>query len=143
MAMARSHAPRTPAWDGQHPRAALDLRLLGEPVVARERARLDPSWSLRPLRRPRPARTLGPRQVMRVAATLVATLLVSAFLEAKAETGGEIFDLLQPGSRPAVGVGGDPFLSPLDDATGWWSEFDWAAGRSLRVEGYASQPMSR
>src|SRR5881409_562303 len=63
-----------------------------------------------------------PEASMWVAILLVAALMVSAFRMAGAETGGEVFDLLQPGSRPAVGIGGDPFLSPLEDATGWWSE---------------------
>lgn len=32
------------------------------------------------------------------------------------------FDLLRPGSHAAVGLGGDPFLSALEDDVGWWSE---------------------
>ena len=52
-------------------------------------------------------------------------------------------DLLQPCSRPAVGSGGDPFLSALDDRVGWWSDVRFASAPSLRVtfaESDASRP---
>lgn len=54
--------------------------------------------------------------------------------------GGSAFDFLQPGSRPDVGLGGDPFLSHLEDRTGWWSEIHpW---QGVEVQALSNVPVS-
>ena len=59
------------------------------------------------------------------------------------EAAGEITPLLQPGSRAALGLGGDPFLSPLLDECGWWSEPGFTTSPMARVRSVASEPLTR
>jgi hypothetical protein len=52
-----------------------------------------------------------------------------------------ILDLLRPGSRTLVGEEGvDPFLSPMDDQTGWWSHMGLAGSGRSRIEYRLSDP---
>jgi hypothetical protein len=62
---------------------------------------------------------------------------------ARAGAAVEVADLLQPGSHSAVGLGGDPFLSPLDDRTGWWSEPDFTRDPNWRLDELASEPLAQ
>jgi hypothetical protein len=78
----------------------------------------------------------------RAALILAASALFFA-RPATAETGSGVFGLLEPGSRPATALGGDPFLSPLDDRCGWWSRLDAGTGRIARVEAEAADPVTR
>src|SRR5262249_45202573 len=61
----------------------------------------------------------------------------------RAGAAGEITPLLQPGSRAALGLGGDPFLSPLLDECGWWSEPGFTTSLVARVRSVASEPLTR
>ena len=54
-----------------------------------------------------------------------------------------LFDLLQPGSRAELGIGGDPFLSPLNDQTGWWSWVPAVPVRTVRAFASAGEPIPR
>jgi hypothetical protein len=49
-------------------------------------------------------------------------------------------DLLRPGSHAAVGVGGDPFLSPLADDVGWWSDLHLGEAPGSHAEIETSRP---
>jgi hypothetical protein len=49
--------------------------------------------------------------------------------------------LLQPGSRPALALGGDPFCSPVDDQDGWWQRPGLSRGQEVIVEGTWSEPL--
>jgi len=53
-----------------------------------------------------------------------------------------VLDLLHPGSRSSLGLGGDPFLSPLDDEVGWWARARTITGGEVRldVRDYAPLP---
>lgn len=55
---------------------------------------------------------------------------------------GDVADLLQPGSRAALGLGGDPFLSPLADESGWWSQAGLASGRMRGMSAELSAPIA-
>jgi len=52
-----------------------------------------------------------------------------------------LFDYLQPASRPSLGLGGDPFLSPTRDEVGWWSELRSSDARIFRVAGASGEPV--
>jgi hypothetical protein len=56
---------------------------------------------------------------------------------------GDIVDLLHPGSRAAIALGGDPFASPLDPGGGLWPAADVFRSPSLRVDAAASDPLRR
>lgn len=49
--------------------------------------------------------------------------------------------LLQPGSRPALALGGDPFCSPVEDQDGWWQRPGLSRGQEVIVEGTWSEPL--
>lgn len=57
-------------------------------------------------------------------------------------TDGLVFDFLQPGSRTAVGLGGDPFRSDLDDAAGWWGDFVDLPGNAVAFDAFAGRPLT-
>jgi hypothetical protein len=78
----------------------------------------------------------------RFASALAVALALLVVRAAPAATGGELFDLLQPGSRPALGLGGDPFLSPLEDATGWWSSVPFRRAPAMTLDAFASSPVT-
>ncbi len=69
--------------------------------------------------------------------SLVAALVAAALAPAAARA--DPADLLAPGSRPAPGLGGDPFASPLRDAVGWWSRAASPAGGGAGVRFEASR----
>lgn len=52
-----------------------------------------------------------------------------------------LFDILQPASRPSLGLGGDPFLSSTRDETGWWSEARAADAKTFRLIGASGAPV--
>jgi hypothetical protein len=74
-----------------------------------------------------------------------AILLTVALLlgggRAHAEGMAGLIGLLQPGSRPQLGLGGDPFLSPLADGCGWWTAGDLALPVGARVGYDFSAPL--
>ncbi|HEY2954030.1 MAG TPA: hypothetical protein VGK89_02130 [Candidatus Eisenbacteria bacterium] len=84
------------------------------------------------------ARVREPRRI-RARALALALLLVWAS-GARAAPG--VRSLLEPGSRAAPGLGGDPFRSPLRDECGWWSEPGFAAGPEVRLQSFASEPLT-
>ena len=49
--------------------------------------------------------------------------------------------LLQPGSRPALAIGGDPFCSPVEDQDGWWQRMGLSRPPEVMVEGAWSEPV--
>jgi hypothetical protein len=55
------------------------------------------------------------------------------------------FDVLRPASRPAPGLGGDPFRSPLSDEHGWWQEAlpPTGAGASAAGSWMLREPVTR
>lgn len=71
---------------------------------------------------------------------LGSALLVLAVSAAGARA--ELADILQPTSRAALGLGGDPFLSPLADESGWWSESGLASGRLRRMRADLAAPLA-
>ncbi len=77
-----------------------------------------------------------------VAIATAACLVFGAASVARAGTAGAVFDLLRPGSHTAVGLGGDPFRSPLLDECGWWAEPGFSRAPIARVESYAGQPIA-
>ena len=58
---------------------------------------------------------------------------------AEAAHAGDIVDLLHPGSRAAIGLGGDPFVSPLDPGGGLWPRLDALRSPALRLDAAASR----
>ena len=50
--------------------------------------------------------------------------------------------ILHPGSRPALGIGSDPFLSPLMDDFGWWARTVTVAPRSIGFETRTDVPFA-
>ncbi len=56
---------------------------------------------------------------------------------------GSTWDLLQPGSRPSIGMGGDPFQSVFDDNTGWWGRFAGTDRRQFTMGGFLGEPVSK
>ncbi|MBN1827489.1 MAG: hypothetical protein JW958_14655 [Candidatus Eisenbacteria bacterium] len=61
---------------------------------------------------------------------------------AHADTDGLVLDLLQPGSRSAIGLGGDPFLSPVSDGTGWWGDFVSLPGTAVSFDAAFGKPIT-
>jgi hypothetical protein len=60
---------------------------------------------------------------------------------ARAWDSGAVLDVLRPGSHASVGLGGDPFLSPLEDHDGWWSRLDLGAPAGSLFELDSSRPI--
>ncbi len=56
--------------------------------------------------------------------------------------GADPANLLQPGSRPAVGLGGDPFLSPLADDSGWWGSFRFHSSTGVQIDALSDEPVT-
>lgn len=56
---------------------------------------------------------------------------------------GVPFDFLQPASRPAPGLGGDPFRSSLDDAAGWWGRPRFSVAPTARLSLGGDETMTR
>jgi hypothetical protein len=78
----------------------------------------------------------------RLGVALLTPLVLALALAAPARAGaGDLFDILQPGTRADAGLGGDPFLSPLDDACGYWSELAFTGGWANRWEASLSAPI--
>jgi hypothetical protein len=73
------------------------------------------------------------------AALGLALVLALAASRAVAWPSGDVTDLLQPGSRPAVGLGGDPFRSALEEAEGW-SGLALEHGPALGINALLSEP---
>ena len=71
----------------------------------------------------------------RIVSAALAAVIVIAAGDAGADPRGPL-DLLRPGSQAAVGLGGDPFLSPLRDDVGWWSDLrlDGRPGSIAEIE---------
>lgn len=80
------------------------------------------------------------KAALRVLFTAVSLVALVA-TRARAWDSGAAFDLLRPGSHGAVGMGGDPFLSPLEDQVGWWSDLNLHTASGSRVELDTSQPL--
>jgi hypothetical protein len=80
-------------------------------------------------------------RVLSVGAAWMALVVAAAGATAAAAS-TEFASLLRPGSRSALGLGGDPFRSPLRDECGWWSqpEFTWVP--RVRMVSRSSQPLS-
>ena len=83
-----------------------------------------------------------------LACTLLALLAVLALLgapiPASAQTISDLTGLtglLQPGSRPALAIGGDPFCSPLEDQDGWWQRMGLSRPPGVLIEGAWSEPL--
>lgn len=72
------------------------------------------------------------RSAIRRAAPGAALVLLLAALPAKCDPANALLQFLQPGSRPSLALGGDPFLSPLSDELGWWRTLDPGAGSRIR-----------
>jgi hypothetical protein len=53
----------------------------------------------------------------------------------------EITAVLRPGTRDALGLGGDPFRSPLRDEDGWWAEPEFDASPHVGVVSRTSEPI--
>jgi hypothetical protein len=74
-------------------------------------------------------------------------LLLLAFVSlascAESAHAGDIVDLLHPGSRASIALGGDPFASPLDPGGGLWPEADVFRAPALRLDAAASDPLGR
>ncbi len=49
--------------------------------------------------------------------------------------------VLQPGSRPALALGGDPFRSAVEDQDGWWPQLGLSRRSEVVVEGAWSEPL--
>ena len=73
---------------------------------------------------------------------LLLLALVSLVWCAESAHAGDIVDLLQPGSRTAIALGGDPFASPLDPGSGLWPDVDLFRSPSLRFDAAASDPLT-
>jgi len=93
-----------------------------------------------------PARAPDPRAGALTPCTRAIAPLALALATAcvsSAHAAGEITPWLQPGSRAAPGIGGDPFRSPLMDECGWWSEPGFTPSPLVRVQSVASEPISK
>jgi hypothetical protein len=53
-----------------------------------------------------------------------------------------ILSLIEPGSRADHGLGGDPFLSPLADESGWWGRFDPRVENSASWRAELAEPVA-
>jgi hypothetical protein len=54
---------------------------------------------------------------------------------------GDLLDLLQPGSHPDVGLGGDPLPGPFADTWGFWSDIAFTPRWSSRLDAGLSIPI--
>jgi hypothetical protein len=74
---------------------------------------------------------------------LAFALLAAALVPvgAASQTLSDLTGLLQPGSRPSLALGGDPFRSALDDQYGWWPELGLSREPEVGVEGVWSEPL--
>ncbi len=73
---------------------------------------------------------------------LAALVLVALASVVTAQPLGGVLDYLHLGSRCSLGLGGDPFLSPLSDQCGWWSRVQTGSDRlTWRQVDY--QPVTR
>ena len=72
---------------------------------------------------------------------LLLLALVSLVSCAESAHAGDVVDLLHPGSRAAIALGGDPFASPLDPGGGLWPETDVFRAPALRLDAAASDPL--
>ncbi len=82
---------------------------------------------------------------MRFAALFGAVLALAitpSLARANPGAAGEFSGLLRPGSRLDLGLGGDPFRSPLDDQCGWWGNPGFTAVSGVRTWSRASEPVS-
>lgn len=68
--------------------------------------------------------------------------LLIAFTGARPSSDGLVLDMLRPGTRTAVGLGGDPFLRTTGDETGWWGSFMDLPGRALSIDGSFGKPLT-
>ena len=72
----------------------------------------------------------------------LALVIVLLALAAPAGAGtGDLLDLLQPGSHPDVGLGGDPFPGPFEDAWGLWSDMGFTPRWGSRLDAGLSIPI--
>jgi hypothetical protein len=81
--------------------------------------------------------------IQRRGRALVAALLATALVPVAAgsQTLSDLTGLLQPGSRPSLALGGDPFRSAVDDQYGWWQELGLSREPEIGVEGVWSEPL--
>ena len=77
------------------------------------------------------------RAILGIGALVALALVTGA---AGAAGGTDVLDLLQPGTRPRVGLGGDPFLSPFDDGYGFWGDVHFTTAGSNRLDARYSAP---
>jgi hypothetical protein len=76
---------------------------------------------------------------LRILLAVAAALLVAMPLVAT-RAAADLVGLLEPGSRASLGLGGDPFRSPLRDECGWWDAA--ARGRTSEIRSAASIPVA-
>ena len=115
------------------------LRQPASPILrVRPATRVRLAMSVRPATRVRRAVSVRPAWVILL--VLIACLTLPS--SAAAQTAETALDLLHAGSRQALGLGGDPFLSPLDDECGWWSTVTAPPKGSvaLRMQDYSPLP---
>jgi hypothetical protein len=74
---------------------------------------------------------------------LLAIAIASLARPVSAESGDGLLGILDPGSRSELGLGGDPFLSPLDDDVGWWASGRRLGAAWMEVDVTASIPVTR
>ena len=79
------------------------------------------------------------------AATACLVLLASLVLPCRAGAlpAEAIVDLLHLGSRPDLGLGGDPFLSPAARQTGWWRQDVLDEDDDIRLRNDQYRPVTR
>ena len=73
-------------------------------------------------------------------------LLLLVFLgvgKAQARPADSILNFLQQGSRPDLGLGGDPFLSPLLRQSGWWDQDLLDDLSDVQLRNYQYLPVTR
>lgn len=74
-------------------------------------------------------------------AALALAAVLAAAAPARAQTLAGLVEILQPGSRPAPGLGGDPFLSPIGNDAGWWAGPGLVEPRGTQFEAGWSAPL--
>ncbi len=72
---------------------------------------------------------VGLARIGRAVAALAVTALL--FTCPRVASCTDATNLLQPGSRPSLALGGDPFLSPLVDSIGWWGAAPISSSKSI------------
>src|SRR4029450_4039371 len=107
--VAGPHASWGAAGNEQHRATLVDLRIHRRPMVSSIAARGDQRGS--PTGAAETIAVIG-RTRARSAAVALLILVTDRDAEGSARSA---LDLLRPGSHAAVGLGGDPFLSPLAD----------------------------